>query len=211
MVRIKKILSILLPLFLFLSAKGQDNGEKEDPFSRARSIRSSATISPAFFSAPAIDKGAFLHGFLEYFPESRVSLRGDSFWFFSEEGDEGAFFHQNFSSVFGAMLHLQKGRFDPYLGLQTGVDLSVVNLGTFGKDGNDRTERIVSPLFVPSAGVNYFVGKHFNFFGHFLYTNGRIVNRVPSPVNLDSFRISFGLGFNLSLLQGAEQDKAGSD
>ncbi len=52
----------------------------DSTFVQPRLIRATATLAPGY-TLKAPTTSFYLHGYLEYFPEQRISLRGDGMWF----------------------------------------------------------------------------------------------------------------------------------
>jgi hypothetical protein len=203
----KKIILIISSVLLVSSLvlAGQDtigvkSSSKSAPsFDRTHMIAASATFSPGIFLHNGISSN-YLHGFLEYFPESNVSLKGEGYVFLPPSSGKYHPLDQNSTLLFGGLYHFTKnGAFDPYLGLQPG--LAFVTSYPNGIDYPifvSIQAREVVPLITVSAGINYYVNRYFHFFGSIRYLYGQGAQSVAYFTQLSELRLSFGLGFNLA-------------
>ncbi len=148
-------------------------------------------------------KNVFIEGNVEYFLDRRVSIRGDGYFFANHTGDYKPFkiHHSLFT---GAMFHkFTKGDFDPYVGIEVGINYAQATDPYLGGTGSiavvpvEEATKTASPLFSPLIGFNYFGGKFFHITMHARYIMGNFMDNYNS-VSLGEWRISFGLGFNIS-------------
>jgi hypothetical protein len=168
-------------------------------FDRTQMIAASATFSPGIFFHNGISSN-YLHGFLEYFPESNVSLKGEGYLFLSPSSGRYHPLTQNSSLLFGGLYHFNKnGQFDPYIGLQPGLAFVVsypdgINYPIFVSV----QAREIVPLITLSTGINYYVNRYFHFFGSVRYLYGQGAQSAAYFTQFSELRFSFGLGFNLA-------------
>lgn len=148
-------------------------------------------------------KNVFVEGNVEYFLDRRVSIRGDGYFFANHSGDYKPF-KMHHSLFTGAMFHkYTKGDFDPYLGIEVGINYAQATDPYLGGTGSiavvpvEEASKTFSPLFSPLIGFNYFGGKFFHITMHARYIMGKFMDNYNS-VSLGEWRISFGLGFNIS-------------
>jgi hypothetical protein len=199
----KKIISLFLGTLLFttLIMAGKDStlSEKAKSFDRTHMIAASATFSPGIFLSSGVSSN-YLHGFLEYFPQSNVSLKGESYLFLKPSAGSNHPLSQNSSLLFGGLYHFKNnGSLDPYIGFQPGLAFVTsypdgLNYPTFVAI----QAKEVVPLITFSTGINYYVNRYFHFFGSVRYLYGQGVQSVAYFTQFSELRFSFGLGFNLA-------------
>lgn len=152
----------------------------------------------------------FFEGNTEFFIDRRVSLRGDVYFFGGHTGDYKPF-KMHHSLLTGAMFHkFTKGDFDPYAGIEVGINYAQAVDPYLGGTGSllvpvETVSKVLSPIFSPVVGFNYYGGKFFHLSIHARYILGKFMDNY-NVTSLGEWRISFGLGFNLSkkLLQSKE-------
>jgi len=188
---------------LFISARSfaqvEENDQKkkkelEKPpkeltsFPRAQMLRMQATISPGFMVKPSISN-IYLHGDIEYYLEENISLRSDIYYFLNTVNNYKPFkFNQSLFT--GVVYHFRsQAQFDPYLGVQPGIAF------TQTKKYELLTNEIINSK---TGGFNYYAAKYFHLFISARYIHGEHLSDL-SPIQLDEFRISFGLGWNFRL------------
>lgn len=195
----------LIVLLLFVGARvlAQDSS-----FTYKHMLKASATLCPGFMLSQA-QTNIYVHGHLEYFPEARVSLRGEGFWFTGAQ-QKPSLLKQNSTLLFGALMHAHRSRVDGFIGLQTGMsftqpndtyyDFVVVNGTSITTTQGTTSYKLKAlPVFSPFAGVTFYPGKYVNFFLELRYiTGGKYYGyRYGSSIFMDELRISAGLGFQL--------------
>lgn len=138
----------------------------------------------------------YLKGDLSYYIDKRFSLRADSYFFVdSQDNDNKPYNTLNSLFVGGSYHYGSGGKFDPYVGAQTGVAHASKNYMSFPSSDPNYG---FSPLISAHAGLNYYAPKWFHLFVHLQYIHG---THTESFVNgsLNEWRLSFGLGWNLFL------------
>ncbi|GIV28332.1 MAG: hypothetical protein KatS3mg027_2146 [Bacteroidia bacterium] len=158
-------------------------------------IKSTATISSSKILSRNLSP-FYIHGLLEYYTEDNVSVAGEGYYYLGDWADRNSPLGFHHSLFFGANYHWVKKNNDMYLGFLPGISFTRIN--TFM---NTLQYKKVSfnPLLGLNIGYNYYVGKYFHFFIQNKWVFGENINLLP--LNLSDFRISAGLGFNLSLLK----------
>lgn len=132
------------------------------------------------------ENNIFLHGNLEYFIHSFLTVRADVYFFLPNEDNRLDVNHQLFS---GMAYHFKtESNFVPYIGVQPG-------LAATRYDGISKTE--VTPLVSGIAGFNYFAAKWFHLFIDVRFVSGKHLSNLP-PYPINEIRLSFGLGFNIA-------------
>lgn len=193
-----EVKKLVLPLLFLSTMLGAQN-----TFEKAKKLRATATIAPGFlFEGGPVN--IYLHGLLEYFPEEKVSLRGDSY-FTLKSSDDTRVLNKNHSVMFGIMYHLNKNKkLAPFVGLQTGINFTELNKPLISLHESVISPMLVIvpkttvvPIVVLRVGETIFIGNHFNIFYEFTYIKGKLNKNTYTPLNLDELRISFGLGFDI--------------
>src|ERR1035437_8544222 len=190
-------------LFIFSALSfSKSFAQNDSDFITAGLLKGTATISPAFMLNHPIEN-IYINGELEYFTESRISFRGDVYWFLNSQ-QKPALLNQNSFIVSGALYHFPKNNFDYFIGFQPGVSLVQPNVvyvhagpGTLINwvDLPDPTK--VCPTISAITGITYYVGDYFNFFLNVRYTKARYFGYYNGVLNLDQLIVSGGLGFNI--------------
>ncbi|MFB6307184.1 MAG: hypothetical protein ABEH43_09405 [Flavobacteriales bacterium] len=172
--------------------------QKKNDFKRDGIIKASLTITPGIM----LEKDAinsYLHGFLEYYPEKSISLRGEAYFYTGDDRKMKMFEWHHFL-LFGGVYHFGEGRFDTFIGLEPGISITKINTSLM----SEKTDIVepdpeVIPLITVSTGVNYYISNFFHVFLSFHYINGTLHNSLTNSESIDEIRISGGLGFNLDL------------
>jgi hypothetical protein len=144
----------------------------------------------------------FVEGNMENFLDRKVSIRGDGYFFAAHTGDYKPF-KMHHSLFTGAMFHKStSGDFDPYAGIEVGINYAQATDPYLGGIGSavvpvEAPSKVFSPTFSPVVGFNYYGGKFFHLTMHARYIFGTFMDNY-NVASLGEWRISFGLGFNLS-------------
>lgn len=153
----------------------------------------SATIAPGFQKGNP-DMNIYVHGFGYYYPQPKVSLNGEVYWYTGAQEQE-TLLAENSTLLFGPNYHfLKDGPFDPHVGLMPAISLvsAIDRSGTIPEVGT----LSVVPLISLNAGVRYHFYKWFNVFANARYMMGTLTENYPTALSMNEWRISFGLGFN---------------
>lgn len=158
-------------------------------------IRSSATFSNGFMQDKV--RPIYIGGFLEYFPEKNISLRGDGFFSITDGGNVVKF-NANHQVFAGVNRYFDLGsNFQPYIGFQPGLAYFVpedsVMMGMELKQG----EPSLNPLLSLNAGGVFWLSDYFNFFAELRYVKGTALGNSHVRY-LDELRFSIGLGFHIN-------------
>lgn len=156
-------------------------------FVQPRLIRATATLAPGY-TMKAPTTSFYLHGFLEYFPEHRISLRGDGMWFLSNNQD---YMTENSKLLAGIFYHFPIKQHDIYAGLQPGI--------SFCKPGEYVTnpELKVCPVAGLTAGYTFYVWDYINFFAEGKFLLSSYHGSSIGSINMNEIVFSAGLGFQL--------------
>jgi hypothetical protein len=195
----------ILIAFVFATATcAQDDSTK---FRYHSVLKGDATISPGYLlSTPQTN--IYINGSLEYFPEDKISLRGESFVMVGAQ-QKPALLTQNSSLMFGALYHFHKNRFDFFVGLETGASLTKPRDSVEYAYKNPVTvsaaksfDYKVLPIICPVTGVTFYVSNYFNFFLNVHYVRATYYGYANGGnILLDELRISAGLGFQIHVLK----------
>lgn len=183
-------------LFAALLALALQSSAQDGQYIHKHLFRSMLTISPALtMSGSGTD--IFLHGNIEYYIDSAISVRGDGF--FSIRSADG--FNVNHSLFSGASYHFHtNSHFDPYIGIEPGVAMiqSTYRDSSLTLDAPDLVDSMrVDPLFSTYVGFNLYAQKYFHLFVEARYVAGKHFATQGAPVSLNEIRFSFGLGWNI--------------
>lgn len=163
-------------------------------FDRTGLLKASLTIAPGI-SVTEGNTNIYLHGFLEYYPESKVSLRGNGYYFIAS-GDPQDRVFMNHTLSFGCLYHPLEGKLDPFFGVEPSLLFVKIrdNRMTFAAEPPVSG---VLPGMSLTAGCNYFISPYFNFFVSGGYMLAARFQETYEPVSVSDIRISAGLGFAL--------------
>ncbi len=198
-------------LCIFIFSLQALRAQEDDKYVYRHVLKGSATLCPGFMLAET-QTNIYVNGHLEYFPEDRVSLRGEAFWFTGAQ-QKPALLKEASGFMFGALYHFHKNRLDYFFGLETGATLAKPNdtqdsiivfvgpqtlPGPYYSTTTHKNKAL--PVFSPVTGITFYVGKYFNFFLEARYVSGRYFGyRYGTTLRMDEIRISAGLGFQLPL------------
>lgn len=190
----------LASLFISVLIYGQDR-----VFVYENTLRASATLAPGFMLNQE-QTNIYVHGHLEYFPEDRVSLRGDGYWFTGAQ-QKPALLKENSNLLFGGLYHFHKNRLDYFIGLQAGINFTrpagLLSLTPSGPTITSATTEYPlkpNPCIAPLTGFVFYPARYVNFFLEARYVSGRYFGYANGrSIGLSEIRISAGLGFQLNL------------
>lgn len=178
----------------------------------AQMMRVQATISPAW-SVTLLSGGdsiksvsgdrtnVYIHTTAEYYWDERFSTRADIYFLLNKNSNPGGIKY-NHGLQIGASCHLIKGsNIDPFIGLRAGLNMTQVT-------PSGMTDGIVSglvsppihldPTWAPVVGINFYGERIFHFFVEGAWMQGIYRPNVGPQLSLEEFRISAGLGLNIS-------------
>jgi hypothetical protein len=197
MVRVCLFLHLLVMVFTM-------NGQNEkQPFRYQSILKATATITPGFLLNNK-QTNIYLNGELEYFLDDKLSFRTDGFWMAGAQ-EKPSLLQQNNSIFFGALYHIHKNRFDYFFGLQPGLFLTKPNttndavISPYGVTVTYKTDYDYKllPSLSPITGITFYVSDYFNFFLNIRYVYARYYGYENAVLNIDEFRVSAGLGFQI--------------
>lgn len=138
-----------------------------------------------------------LHGFLEYFPEKKVSVLGELYYFLDSSEDLPVI-KSHWSTGTGLAYHWPSKRLDPYVFFMGGGHITTSQImvsDSLVQEEYVNANEHLNPLVALGGGCNLYVWKYLNFFVQFRYTHTFIYSAIHIR-NMDSFSVSYGLGFN---------------
>lgn len=196
-----RVFNLFIALLISPVLTAQDGSNPLNEYKKM--IKATATISPGFMLNNK-QTNIYIHGHIEFFPESKISLRGDAFWFVGAQ-EKPQLFNGNSMITFGAAYHLRKNRFDVAFGLQPGVMLTQPNSTMWDTFKNlAHTYYQVNynytavPVISPYVGLTFYPGKYVNFFAEVRYNNGKYFSYTNgTTLFLSEIKISAGLGFQI--------------
>lgn len=188
-----KNIIIAIALILPVLAMGQiDN--KEYPYRGV--VRMSGSFSTGTMPKANL-KNVYLTGDLEYYINSNISVRSESFLFLNSLDNPTSPLLQNHQLFSGASYHFRPDKpLDLYVGFQPGIAYSQTALTQLEPTDPSMSEATLNPLISGMAGVNYFATKFFHLYINTRYVSGKHLSNAPEPLSLNEFRITFGLGLN---------------
>lgn len=194
-----RILVIICFGILFCTSLSSQNRK----FEYTGILRPTATVSPGILlynGATSIS----LHGFLEYFPEETISLRGEGYWYINDQKEPPTFL-QNSYILFGILKHWHKGRLDSYIGFQPGVSITQpwYNSDSAKIQTGGRNTRIKTcPAITLMSGTTFYLNRWADFFLELRYLNGQYLgNGKQSRLPLDEIKLSAGMSFHFNVLR----------
>ena len=136
-----------------------------------------------------------LHGFVEYFPEKRISAMGEIYYYLDSSTDFPVI-SKNFSVGTGFGYHWSKKRLNPYvfvmaIGNFYESQIMTDSLGVL----KDKITTEASPGVAFGGGLNLYVWKYINFFVQLRYHHTFIYSPIQIT-KMDALSVSYGLGFN---------------
>lgn len=211
----RRIIALALFSAAAIAAKAQDNPPADGPVvvhSLAQMMRVQATISPAW-SVTLLSGGdsiqsvsgdrtnVYLHATAEYYWDERFSTRADIYFLLNKNSNPGGIKY-NHGMQIGASCHLIKGsNIDPFIGLRAGLNMTQVT-------PSGMTDGIISglvappihldPTWAPVIGCNFYGERIFHFFVEGAWMQGIYRPNIGPQLSLEEFRISAGLGLNIS-------------
>jgi hypothetical protein len=182
----------IFTVVLLLTASLSFAQQKPD-FTSNRPIKFNLALNQGFMLQHK-NTDLYISGNLEYFPEKNISIRGDCFWYIDSR-QKNPVLKQNAIILFGALVHMPKGRSDFYAGLQPGVSYTLPN----NPDNIDVTlPARLMPVLSVSAGYTLYFSKFANFFLAANYMISRYRGSHSGSIKLDEIMISGGLGFHIN-------------
>lgn len=135
----------------------------------------------------------YLGGNLEYFTNKNLSFRGDCLWYIDTRQQKPVL-KQNAIVLFGALMHLPKGKSDFYAGLQPGFSFTRPALSL---EADQNYPMSLLPALGLSLGYSLYFSKFCHFFIGVNYLLSRYRGAETGSIKLDEFMVSGGLGFHI--------------
>jgi len=157
-------------------------------------LKATGTIAPSTMLNRSV-QNIYLSGFLEYYLDRKLSLRGETFVFVdgkSKTLTNNLFIKEGMRTYFGAFYHFNKNNWDQYIGFQPGVAL-IKPLDSFEPNGPLQ----LSPSFAAHIGSTYYVWKYFNFYVDLAYVHSSYRGLTIGTQKTDELILSAGLGFQI--------------
>lgn len=202
----KRLIVFLILLLLTVSGTYAQKKRTMIWEERKGCVRTQGNLAAGYIF-PQKQVAAYLTGDMDLFVDNRVSVNGQIWGSFATTAANKPGILANHSVFWGMNYHLlPKGKFDPYLGLTTGVGLVRVKY----VDGEDVRKSVFDavPLLSTQIGVNYYVGWIFHFFAKVQGVSGVFFRDVPRSSRLEELKITAGLGWNMRLWKPRKKDKA---
>lgn len=186
MVKSLFIASFTLLLFSFTIAQ-------DEVYIKNNLLSGRLTLSPTT-SLTSSANYFFLHGNLEAYLSPQISIIGEGYYFLNElKNNNLQTFKHNHSIFFGANWHFTKENNDFYFGFQPGLSITKLN---HEKINTTSSKSGINPLISGNIGYNYYVHQNFHFFIQTKLVIGQ--HSYDKVENLNEFRFSAGLGFNIN-------------
>ncbi len=188
-----KKLMIAIALILPVLAMGQNVNQE---YTYRGLIRASSSFATG--NMPKADlKNVYISGDLEYYINGNISIRSESYLFLNSLNNPDSPLLQNHQLFSGASYHFRPDKLlDLYVGFQPGIAYSQTSLPQLEPTDPSMSEATLNPLISGMVGVNYFATKLFHLFINTRYVSGKHLSNAPTPLSLNEFRITFGLGIN---------------
>lgn len=198
---IKKIILILI--FCPLLVTGQDSLQTKKHPKRIIGngmINGGLTFAAGF--ANSNTQNIYVQGYLEYVFQKDFSVRGDIFVFINSLGEKARINMNHQLTVISAYHIPNNSPIDPYIGIGPGLALTRIS-GSGGLDstsGNVSQKIGVNPFLSFNFGLRYYAPKWFHMYIEGAYVLGRHLSN-SEKFDISELRISFGLGFNMNVLE----------
>ena len=186
---------ILLLALVTIGLRAQD--DEGEGFVQEGLLRAQGTIAVGLMHDNI--NNVYFHGDLEYYFAKNLSVRADIYTQLATLNDTTKFSTNN-SMLPGLVYHFPtKSQFDPYFGIQPGVAVAQYKLPYQDLNGEDLfSDKALSPIVSGVIGINYYGPKIAHVFLNARLIRGKHISNYGSFF-LDEVRISFGLGWNLSV------------
>ncbi|PLW95156.1 MAG: hypothetical protein C0592_00695 [Marinilabiliales bacterium] len=141
-------------------------------------------------------KPLFLDGYLEYFPENRISIKGSCNQSLAERNEARTF--DNYTGIlFGAFYHFGSGISDFAVGLQPGVVLMRPGFELFQVELTNS----ITPSMTASTVYTLHFSKHFNFYLSASYNRVLYRGADHGSIDFSNVMLSGGLAYQIRLFK----------
>ncbi len=183
---------IILYLSCSLLFAGGLTAQQDTTKGAHKGIMSVSLTIPAGYLLKQKSSIVYLDGSLEYYTDSKISIRGEGIVLISGAGSADFLKQNNILNV-GAFYHFPThSNFDPIFGFQPGIALTQAT-----QQDNTLT---INPVASVVTGFNFFAEKWFHILVNVRYSLERNVDAY-SLSNLNEISFSFGLGWNLDVVK----------
>ena len=141
-------------------------------------------------------KPLFLDGYLEYFPENHISIKGSCNQALAERSDVITFAGYT-GILFGAYYHFGQGISDFALGLQPGVVLLMPSEEFAGMSLSSS----ITPSMTVAAIYTLHFSKHFNFYLSASYNRLLYRGAENGSIDFSNIMLSGGLAYQIRLIK----------
>ena len=148
-------------------------------------------------------KNIYLHGELEYFGSTYISIKGETDYFVSSTSDYKPF-EFNHASFTGIAFHLPLAKaiyLDPFWAIEPGIAYTKLQDRMVLEDAPRKPS--FDPLLSTSIGINYYARNLIYFSCSIRYLWGRHLSNDASdasekPLSLNEVKLMFGLGLHFN-------------
>lgn len=168
------------------SANGQD-------FSRKGLVKLNLGLSQGFMLNYS-DRPVFADGFAEWFPEEKISLKGECLYMIGSRSNNPVI-KINTSILFGFMYHFTRGKNDLSVGIQPGLSMLQPEIFYTG----NLLDLHLYPSLVLSANYSLYFSRFCHFYCSLSHFTSVCRGSMNGSLNLSSFMVTGGLGFHIQL------------
>lgn len=179
---------ILVVLLLQLSLYSQKT------FERKGIVKLATTLSPVWVKGNS-GANAFLSSHLEYFPEEKMSFKGENNIYLGSPRAVLKEYRTMLHTSFGGLYHFTKSRSDLYMGIHPGLML-FSEKEPISKELTQDLE--LSPTLSVSLGYTFFLSNFFHFFADLKNTQTSAYNKGYTHFNMWTFSAGLSFGFQTS-------------
>lgn len=196
---VKHFLFLTLVLFAFNSV-----AQKHDTcYVRSGLLKTNGTIAlslmPKYNST-----NLYFNGSLEYYPESKVSIKGSSLYYLTNTNSNNSIYKSNVQIYFGALYHFNYKLHDVGIGIQPGISYTDLSFNYFvtnnliNNQNYQNRNSILIPTVALAASYNFYFYDYFDFFLECRYIHSTFFGNALGDIPLHQIMIGGGLGFHIN-------------